>query len=352
MTVPARFVLAGAGNVGSHLALLLARFPGPIEIVIIDHDSYSPANLATQCIFAAEVGVSKALALARRLREINRAANIVPFASRLEEVPLGCFANAIVLGALDSRSSRFALAQRAWRAGSPHLDAGVNADAGLVRVSAFVPGDGPCYGCGLSDEDFAAAGAVYACDGSRGEAPPSGAPAWLGSLAASLLAAECERVRAEGNSALDPGADLVLAPLRRQWVVSRRARNPRCRFDHCVLRPEPFFAAPGLPLGDVIDQLSAAALCIELSAFVTEGLCCDSLHSMLRVRGRGMPPCPACGAPLRPVAVSERAWIDAAALRREHLAAPFSSLGFRPRDFVRIRSRASASPESCVELLP
>ncbi|MFQ5352927.1 MAG: ThiF family adenylyltransferase, partial [Candidatus Binatia bacterium] len=85
----ATVVVVGLGNVGSQLAPLAARMPGVGRVVLIDHDSYERKNLRAQAIRAADIGRTKALVQADRLREINPALNLVAIVDRFETVPLG-----------------------------------------------------------------------------------------------------------------------------------------------------------------------------------------------------------------------------------------------------------------------
>ena len=58
--------IAGAGGLGSNVAVLLAR-SGVRRLLIVDHDSVEPSNLNRQCYWPEDVGRPKAEALQGRL---------------------------------------------------------------------------------------------------------------------------------------------------------------------------------------------------------------------------------------------------------------------------------------------
>jgi hypothetical protein len=148
-------VVAGCGNIGSHLVPHLARIPGVGRVVLVDPDAYEPKNLAGQDIRARDVTRSKVEVQAERLREIRPELDVVAVADRLENLPLAHFRNAIVFGALDSRLARKQLNQAAWRAGSPWIDMAVDGPGLLCRVSVYSPGlDSPCIECGWDAADY------------------------------------------------------------------------------------------------------------------------------------------------------------------------------------------------------
>jgi molybdopterin/thiamine biosynthesis adenylyltransferase len=96
-------VVAGCGNIGSHLVPHLARAPGVERVVLVDPDVYESKNLASQDIRAADSRRRKVEVQAQRLRQIRPELEVIAVADRLETLPLGHFRHAVLLGALDSR---------------------------------------------------------------------------------------------------------------------------------------------------------------------------------------------------------------------------------------------------------
>ena len=231
--------VVGLGNIGSQFVPFLARLPGLRQVLLVDRDRYEVTNLDSQAIGPKDVGRPKALVQALRLRRLNPNLQVELFVGDLGSLPAGRLGGSLVAGCLDSIGSRARLGELAWRAGAPFLDAGVNPEAGLVRVTCFVPGPGrACFACGLNDRDYAAMGAVQPCSGLVASAP-SGASLALGGLAAAWLALECERRLRAGPKPGDAGRETLLEVRSGRLLITQRRRNPACRFDHRTWRLTP-----------------------------------------------------------------------------------------------------------------
>src|SRR5262245_15200047 len=104
-------VQAGAGNIGSFLAPLLARALAGSggRLRIIDRDLVETKNLANQDYRPGDVGRPKAEVLAERIRGQVPGLSVEARTGDLETLPLGFFAGDVVFGALDSRRARQAL---------------------------------------------------------------------------------------------------------------------------------------------------------------------------------------------------------------------------------------------------
>lgn len=81
-------ILAGLGNIGSHVVPLLARDASLRRVVLIDSDTYDETNLATQDIEPRDVGKAKAHVQARRLRRLNPKLKVDAIARPIQCVPL------------------------------------------------------------------------------------------------------------------------------------------------------------------------------------------------------------------------------------------------------------------------
>lgn len=64
-------VVAGLGNTGAFVALLLARMPGVARLILVDPDTYTESNIMAQNIDSSDIGQPKVLAQAAKLRRIN-----------------------------------------------------------------------------------------------------------------------------------------------------------------------------------------------------------------------------------------------------------------------------------------
>jgi hypothetical protein len=161
----ATVVVAGLGNIGSFLAPQLARMPGVGRVVLCDPDAYEAHQVAGQDIAPGAAGRNKAEVQAERLRAIRPGLRVDAFPARAEELPLGVHWRAVTASCLDSRAARLRLAARAWRVGSPLVDAAVGGGASLLaRTSVYLPEeDAPCFECALDASDYAALEEIHPC---------------------------------------------------------------------------------------------------------------------------------------------------------------------------------------------
>ena len=127
-------VVVGLGNIGSHLAEALGRIPALKRVINVDPDTYGTSNLPGQHILAREVGQSKALVQARRLRAINPALEVIAVVDDIANLPVGWLRNSVVMGCVDAILPRNSINEAVWRAGTVWIDGGVEPASGLVRV--------------------------------------------------------------------------------------------------------------------------------------------------------------------------------------------------------------------------
>lgn len=244
-------LIAGAGNIGSHLAPLIARL-GVGDIRLVDRDHVEAKNLATQDYRPGDEGRFKADVLAERLRRQFPDRSIRAWACDLEDLPLGEAAVDVLLGALDSRRARQVLvSEMGWPLGVPVVDGGVG--EGLVgRVQVFIPGpEAACLECTWGREDYRQLAAEYPCvPGAAAEAPPTVSPAFQGSFVASLMAAECGRILA--GEAPAESYELPFDLRHHQLRHYRLRRAAGCRHDHEIVGETVPLAVTGT-VGDLLD---------------------------------------------------------------------------------------------------
>ncbi len=306
-------LIAGAGNIGSHLAPLIAA-AGVGAVRVVDRDRVEARNLANQDFRPGDVGRPKAEAVADRLRERFPGVSVEALVLDLEDVPLGDFVADTVLGALDSRRARQVLvSEAAWPLGVPVVDGGVG-DGHIGRVQVIVPGDRTaCLECAWSAADYRHLAAEYPCvPGAAATAPPTAAPAALGRFVAERMTHEAVRLLTGPAPADSHETAFHMADGRSQPARLRRA--PACRFDHVIVR-------------DVLrlDRPFAEATAGDLLAAVVglAGPDCALLECRRRVAGGG------------PFGAGR--WLAVERLRARP-AAPLADLGFAPRDRVRLRA--------------
>ncbi len=159
----AQVLVAGAGALGNEILKNLALL-GVGRILIVDFDTVEISNLSRSVLFRmADRGLPKAKVATERLLEINPDIRVFPIEGDLRwEVGLGVYRRMdVVLGGLDSVGARLGLNEMCWKVNVPWIDGGMNELSGIVRV--FVPPEGACFECNLSDQDYQQLNLRYSC---------------------------------------------------------------------------------------------------------------------------------------------------------------------------------------------
>ena len=157
-------VVVGCGALGSHIASHLVR-SGVGRLVLADRDFVEWHNLPRQALYSeadAEAGVPKAVAAARRLRQINAQVEIEEHvvdvsADTVEELIAG---SDLVLDGADNFEVRYLVNEACVKHGIPWVYGGVLGTYGLM--APIVPGETPCLRCLLGP--MPPPGAVPTCE--------------------------------------------------------------------------------------------------------------------------------------------------------------------------------------------
>jgi adenylyltransferase/sulfurtransferase len=147
-------MVVGAGAIGNELIKNLALL-GIGKILIYDMDGIEKTNLTRSVLYRSEdVGRYKADVAAERAREINPGIETKAFVSNIiDDVGLGVFRRMdVVLGGLDNREARLSINQSCYKVNKPWIDGAIEALSGVARV--FVPGQGACYECTMTETDW------------------------------------------------------------------------------------------------------------------------------------------------------------------------------------------------------
>ncbi|MEM2123805.1 MAG: HesA/MoeB/ThiF family protein [Methanolinea sp.] len=140
-------LIAGAGGLGTVCALMCA-YAGFGKIRLVDSDVVERHNLNRQVLYtAADRGLPKVEAAARRLREISPFVSVEPVRTRVEEGTIGSLVRGIdiVVDAMDNYDARYILDDAAFENGIPLVHGAVNGFYG--QVSSILPGTSPCLHC-------------------------------------------------------------------------------------------------------------------------------------------------------------------------------------------------------------
>ena len=156
--------VVGCGALGSHIASHLVR-AGVGRLILADRDFVEWHNLPRQALYSeadAKAGVPKAVAAARRLRQINAQVEIEEHvvdvnADTVEELLGG---SDLVLDGADNFEVRYLVNEACVKRGIPWIYGGVLGTYGLT--AAIVPGETPCLRCLLGP--MPPPGAVPTCE--------------------------------------------------------------------------------------------------------------------------------------------------------------------------------------------
>ena len=146
-----RVLIAGAGSVGSRIAEDLVR-SGVGAFTVIDPDRVDATNLARTIYSAADIGVPKPDALARRLRAIDPAAVVDRHATPLgtTDLPQAPAGVSLVVAAIDDMTEQALLAHHAYAAGVPLVACALYKKAAAGEVVLSVPATGTaCWWCAV-----------------------------------------------------------------------------------------------------------------------------------------------------------------------------------------------------------
>ena len=159
----AHVMVVGAGALGNEVIKNLILM-GIGNIYIVDFDKIELANLSRSVLFReSDSGRQKAEVAAARAKEINPNIHVQYLHGDItSEVGLGVFRRMdVVIGCLDNREARLAVNRFCYWMNKPWVDGAIQEFMGLARV--FVPGQGACYECTLTEQARRDLSIRYSC---------------------------------------------------------------------------------------------------------------------------------------------------------------------------------------------
>jgi len=159
----AKVMVIGAGALGNEVIKNLALM-GIGHIFILDFDKIEAANLSRSVLFrAADNNRSKAEIAAARAKSINPDIHVQYLNGDVTtQLGLGIIRRMdAVIGCLDNREARLAVNRFCYWMNKPWVDGAIQELLGLVRV--FVPGQGACYECTLTEQAIRDLSLRYSC---------------------------------------------------------------------------------------------------------------------------------------------------------------------------------------------
>lgn len=159
----AKVLVVGAGALGNEVIKNLVLM-GIGNIYIIDFDTIEAANLSRSPLFReSDSGRKKAEVAAARAKELNPNVHVqYLYGDVTTDIGLGVFRRMdVIIGCLDNREARLAVNRFAYWMDKPWVDGAIQELLGLVRV--FVPGQGACFECSLTEQARRDLALRYSC---------------------------------------------------------------------------------------------------------------------------------------------------------------------------------------------
>lgn len=159
----AKVLVVGAGALGNEVLKNLALL-GVGCVYVVDFDEIEQSNLTRSVLFRRrDCGRAKAEAAAEALRDINPDTRVEAFrANIITDIGLGLFRDVdVVIGCLDNREARLWVNRQCWKVNTPWIDGGIQEINGVAKV--FVPPDGACYECAMTEMDYRLINLRYSC---------------------------------------------------------------------------------------------------------------------------------------------------------------------------------------------
>jgi len=159
----AKVMVVGAGALGNEVIKNLTLM-GIGSIFIVDFDTIEMANLSRSVLFReSDSGREKAEIAAARAKDLNPNVHVQYFHGDVTtELGLGIFRRMdVIVGCLDNREARLAVNRFAYWVNKPWVDGAIQEFLGLARV--FVPGQGACFECTLTEQARRDLSIRYSC---------------------------------------------------------------------------------------------------------------------------------------------------------------------------------------------
>jgi molybdopterin/thiamine biosynthesis adenylyltransferase/DNA-binding transcriptional regulator YhcF (GntR family) len=159
----AKVLVVGAGALGNEVIKNLALM-GIGNMFIVDFDNIEAANLSRSVLFnESDNKRSKAEVAAARAKSINPQVHVQYLNGNVTTaLGLGIIRRMdVVIGCLDNREARLAVNRFCYWANRPWVDGAIQELLGLARV--FVPGQGACYECTLTEQALRDLSLRYSC---------------------------------------------------------------------------------------------------------------------------------------------------------------------------------------------
>jgi molybdopterin/thiamine biosynthesis adenylyltransferase len=341
-----KVMVVGSGALGNEIVKNLVLL-GVGGIFLVDFDTIDSTNLSRAVLFrSSDIARRKVNAAADMARQINPDVAIEPVhANIVHDVGTGVFSEMdLIFGALDNREARVAINSFAWRVGKPWIDGAIEILRGVARV--FVPPDGPCYECTMSELDYKLLSVRRSCallsreDVELGKVPTT--PTVASVIAAIQVQEGIKMLHQDRELPVLAGRGYVFDGLHHESYVVEYQRRPNCPAHYTYPEIIPLQRSTLTTTGRELLALARETLgdgaIVEFEREVCVGLRCHdcgtyqqrfaALSRITQEQAR----CESCGN------VRDPELIHALYGHEEYLDMPLVALGLPPYDVVTFRN--------------
>jgi len=305
----ARALVIGIGALGNEVCKNLAMM-GVRIIAALDRDTVEVANLSRSVFFRErDEGQPKTEVIRRGIAELNSDVEVMPLTGDLhQELGLGVVRRMdMIFSCLDSRLGRRTVNRMCGKVGKPWVDGAM--ENLLAEVSVYMPDQGRCYECGLTEMQKVMIAEAASCRGvalrniAMGKVPTTST---VGSIVAALQVQEAVKLLHEDYQNAVIGKTLAINCNVNDFYVTGSDRKADCeghyRFGE-ITEVKEFTAektSPRAILNRFKEDMGEPGALILGNEVVTELHCasCGKVEVLgvpLRVVDEDMEKCPACG---------------------------------------------------------
>ncbi len=225
----AKVLVVGAGALGNEVLKNLALL-GVGHVFIIDYDTIESTNLTRSVLYRkTDEGSPKSERAAAAVKGLNADVRVCAINGNvITDLGLGVFAEMdVVIGCLDNREARLWINRQSWKVGKPWVDGAIQEISGVTKV--FVPPDGSCYECAMTEADYRLINLKYSCpllrreDVAEGKVPT--APT-ISSIVAGFQTQEALKLL--HGIPVNPGAAMVFNGVANNFYITKYQRREDC----------------------------------------------------------------------------------------------------------------------------
>jgi molybdopterin-synthase adenylyltransferase len=280
----AKVLVVGAGALGNEVLKNLALL-GVGRVYIVDFDTIEDSNLTRSVLFRArDRGRGKAEVAAEAIRDINPDVRAMPLAANIiTEVGLGLFREVdVVIGCLDNREARLWVNRSCWKVTRPWIDGGIQEISGVAKV--FVPPDGSCYECAMTENDYRLINLRYSCPLLSREDLLAGKVPTAPTIASFVGALQTqEALKIIHGMPVSEGQALIFNGISNQFYATRYPRREDCLSHETY--PEPIELPLSATQHTAADLFAAAAKHLNSPGPLTLHLDRDLIVALENTRG-------------------------------------------------------------------